>query len=59
MSELHRLYDVASDTEAALLDDLQVRAGLLWVCEGHGHTWTNRSGEPCEECGRTEPEREG
>ena len=54
--ELSRMYAVADDHEADVLDDLQNRAGIVWthrVEEGPGvHTWTNPVGQPCEVCGK-------
>lgn len=49
-----RLYEVASDGEAAMLDELQERAGLTWTCPVRA--WTNPKGERCGDCGRTEAE---
>lgn len=46
---LDRLYRFATDDEAAVLDDLQRRAGLLWLCLScHWHNQTSR--DTCEQC---------
>jgi hypothetical protein len=36
---LQELYDAAGDQEVAVLDELSVRAGLIWVCDSCG--WRN------------------
>jgi hypothetical protein len=56
---LARLYQVADDYEAATLDELMHRAGLVWTCRGQHpadqpDAWTNDTGDPCEVCGQVE-----
>lgn len=48
--EVLRLYAVADDNEAAVLDDLGLRAGLLWKCPCG---WLNveAQGTTCDGCG--------
>lgn len=55
---IEALYQVAEDDEADVLDRLQRKAGFTWDCPGDGTTthWTNRVGEPCEQCGRAQPD---
>lgn len=56
-----RLYDVADEHDAQILDELLCRAGLRWICEAkpeHPHSWTNATGEPCERCGRDQTNAE-
>jgi hypothetical protein len=36
---LQELYDAAGDREVTVLDDVSVRAGLIWVCDACG--WRN------------------
>jgi hypothetical protein len=48
------IYDAADPDDAPLLDEILERAGLIWTCPVR--PWTNRWGEPCGECGRTEAE---
>jgi hypothetical protein len=60
--KLQRLYDVATNTEAVVLDELQHRAGLVWTCRretlhANGGAWTNPKGKPCERCGYPEEEK--
>ncbi len=57
--ELTRLYEVADDFEADVLDGLRHKAGLIWTCDGpHADgqpgRWTQPTGTPCEWCGRTD-----
>lgn len=72
MSELDRLYDVAGDRELSVLDELAVRAGLLWRCDAERERsvarlipdmpcgWMNRpEAERCEGCGADRPGVEG
>jgi len=48
--ELARMYDVAQDWEASVLDDLRQRAGITWECEC---PWTNLAEDAtCQHCGR-------
>lgn len=54
MDEIDRLYLVANDYEADVLDALRERAGITWTCPVR--PWTNDKGEKCEDCGRTEEE---
>jgi transcriptional regulator with XRE-family HTH domain len=50
---LTRLYAVARKREAELLDDLAVRAGLLWVCGDSNCEWLNREeATRCTACGK-------
>ena len=55
---LARMLAVASDGEAAMLDDLAERAGVVWNCrddEGSSH-WTNRDTDAaCCRCGKPKP----
>ncbi len=47
--ELSALYNVATDYELSILDDLAARAGLNWT---HIACWTNpATTERCENCG--------
>lgn len=47
--ELSQMYDEASDGEAAILDGLRIRAGLIWACPECG--WHNPSTDAfCESC---------
>jgi hypothetical protein len=54
-TEVTRLYEAANDSEAALLDDLRVRAGIVWECYGRTggcSCWTNPADSAvCEHCG--------
>lgn len=61
MTDLQRMYDVASDDEAATLDELQERAGLTWRCALPSTTgrpgwtcgWINvAEDDSCDNCGR-------
>jgi hypothetical protein len=56
--DLSKLYEVAEDYEAAVLDRLRDRAGLTWEClntDGHAH-WTNDADERvCGKCGKVKP----
>ena len=60
-TEIDRLYQVAEDWEADVLDQLRRRAGLTWECtgdkpDGFSH-WTNLSTDDvCGLCGRRRPE---
>lgn len=56
---LDRLFAVANDGEAGLLDDLMRRAGVIWTCPGCA--WHNPAdSRTCEQCGtRTEPAAPG
>lgn len=48
--EVRALYDVAGDDAAAVLDDLTVRAGLVWACGSC--RYRNQPGSAsCEGCG--------
>jgi hypothetical protein len=50
---LTRLYGVARNQETELLDDLAVRAGLLWMCEDNDCQWLNREeATRCTACGK-------
>ena len=50
---LTRLYAVATKEEAELLDDLAVRAGLLWARGGEECQWLNREeATRCTACGK-------
>lgn len=55
--EITRLYEVASDGEATVLDELRERAGVVWTHSADDHTWTNPAGKPCEQCGALPPEQ--
>lgn len=47
------LDSVAREEEAQLLDDLAVRAGLLWACEDDECRWLNREeATRCAACGK-------
>ena len=55
---LARLYDAADDDDLAVLDQLLIKAGLLWDCRDDDDTahWTNpESATVCEECGKARP----
>ena len=58
--DVDRMYEVAEDWEADVLDALRRRAGLTWECDGgdperFSH-WTNlESDEHCGLCGRARP----
>lgn len=54
--EIARMYKVANDYEADLLDELRERAGILWVCRC---LWRNHESEArCGGCGSGKrPER--
>ena len=54
---LTRLYSLASDHEAAVLDDLLMRADYIWACECGWHNGPPNF-ERCEECGRPRPREE-
>lgn len=56
MDRLDRLYEVADDYQADVLDELSHKAGLVWTCRRHDPPWTNQAGEPCEKCGQGEKE---
>lgn len=46
--DLTRLYEIADDNEACMLDDLRERAGMVWVCSC---MWRNHeSDETCGGC---------
>ena len=50
-TEIARLYDVAEDHEAQMLDELRERAGITWEHEG---CWTNLAeATTCDRCGAT------
>jgi hypothetical protein len=54
-NELIKLYGIATDAEAAVLDHLTLRAGIVWHC---GCGWHNSATvRSCEDCGaaRIEP----
>ena len=52
ITELGRMYDVASDNESAMLDDLALRAGIRWQCP-EPCRWMNREEDrQCGGCGR-------
>jgi hypothetical protein len=60
-SEIARMYEAADDHEAAVLDELRHRAGIVWTHrpEGDdGHIWTNLAGEPCDVCGKPQADAE-
>ena len=48
---LTALYNAADDYEAAVLDNLTIRAGLIWSCFCRWHNLT--TSDTCERCGRT------
>ena|SRR5947209_2005185 len=55
------LYQLASDGEAAMLDQLRRRAGQTWDCYGDDPDelkvcWTNGRPGHCENCGRPRPD---
>jgi len=51
MNELDALYQVASDYQADVLDELRRKAGQIW---DHIGCWTNVSTETvCGKCGRS------
>lgn len=52
MSTIDRLFEVATDHERAVLQDLSRRAGLTWDCHGDGEDphWTNVAESTCELC---------
>jgi hypothetical protein len=52
-TEIERLYEVADDSEADVLDALRIRAGITWDCEPC--RWTN-VGDNCELCNASRPE---
>lgn len=48
-AEIQRLYEIASDGETAILDDLRRRAGIVW---DHVGCWTNPAADlVCDRCG--------
>jgi len=50
---LTRLYAAARKREAELLDDLALRAGLLWICGDSDCEWLNREeATRCTACGK-------
>ena len=60
--ELDRMYEVGSNSEAATLDDLRQRAGLIWKCQarrrdaGTACGWFNAEDDAtCERCGEAKP----
>ena len=59
--EIESLYDVATDHEADVLDELRRRAGFIWECcgpDGLAPCWTNqRAATTCERCGTPRRER--
>lgn len=60
ISDIARLYEVATDHEAAILDDLEERAGLIWTCPDLGCRWRNPEDlDACEECGTAKPDGGG
>jgi hypothetical protein len=59
-SEILDLYEVASDHEKDVLDELRHKAGHVWTCrgphpEGQPDAWTNDAGEACDICHRPAP----
>jgi hypothetical protein len=46
------MLSVATDAELQIIEDVGVRAGLIWVCPIE--PWTNYRGWTCGKCGRTE-----
>jgi hypothetical protein len=50
-SEVGQLYDVASDSETVVLDQLRKRAGQVWECD-HCRCLNVRALHDCEGCGR-------
>lgn len=59
--DIGRLYDVASDTETWMLDNLRERAGFIWVCTGRRGKehppWNTQAGEACGQCGKVQSRR--
>jgi hypothetical protein len=54
MSDIEQLYAVASDAQAAVLDELRLRAGHVWE---HRGCWTNPAAAAfCQCCGRARAE---
>ena len=50
---LTRLYAVATRREREKLDDLAIRAGLLWMCADPDCEWLNREeATRCTACGK-------
>jgi transcriptional regulator with XRE-family HTH domain len=50
---LTRLYAVATRREAETLDELALRAGLVWVCDDSNCEWLNREeATRCTACGK-------
>jgi hypothetical protein len=47
---IQRLYAVADDSEIEALDDLAIRAGLLWRCP-QCQNLNPETVSPCEDCG--------
>jgi hypothetical protein len=49
-----------ADHEFEMLDRLKERAGIVWTCHGvpgdEHLPWTMDENEPCEDCGRKNPD---
>jgi hypothetical protein len=61
VSEFEKMYEVATDDEAVVLDDLRRRAGITWECTCQPGGWTNAVGPAasvdfCDRCGARRPE---
>lgn len=51
MDDLERILRVADDNEMDVIDDLMVRAGILWKCPECA--WRNQEHDlECDGCGR-------
>jgi hypothetical protein len=51
---LGQLYEVADGPETGLLDELRIRAGLMWECRNCG-VRNLREHDTCQECGEARP----
>jgi hypothetical protein len=51
---LTALFEAANDHEATVIENVAKKAGLIWICPVE--PWTNRAGETCGRCGRTQIE---
>lgn len=50
---LKRLYDTANDLQLSILDELTVKAGLIWECDCR---WRNvEHADVCDQCGQGRP----
>lgn len=55
-SEIGQLYDIATESETDLLDDLRKRAGQIWECDRCG-CLNGRAVRTCQGCDRPRDDR--